>query len=305
MIELPPIVGLYGRLGAGKSGYTTEIIRRFKEHSPWSPVVTTVPIALPGEGSMFIARSVADYIAAGLVLTRFGWSAEAEKISKLPRGWLARRRRPAPYLHNDVVQFYVKLQAEYRKIAETIDWQDYNSLDLHLLAHDYLVLGNFLGVKSIFDVRGEETAAFAKNFYSSFDHIHGNFRFAFREPYLPFMLCLDEIGVAASADDNKMLKESAFYPFLAQLRKFGGKIIYNGHHPSRVFKQLREVTDYHIIVSSFNIKPLRGKIYFCRGYADEASFDAQTGLKWWRLDWVTFDTLSRYPTYWIVRQVVE
>lgn len=296
----PPIAGYYGVLGAGKTGLITELVYGHKRRYPYSPVVSTVPIALPGPGTFFLAANVGDYIAAGLAFSQFCWSDEARKMALNPRP-----RRRAGVTDEWVLDIFQRLQQNYRQTAVEIDWRDKNTIDGWLMAHNYTVLHNMLGngALDLAEIKAKAAEYKGMDFYKMADHIDDTFRFKYRPPHMKFTLILDEVGVAASADDNNALKNSAFYPWLAQLRKFGGIIMYSGHHPTRVFKQMREVTDAFYKVFSWDFPSLRRRLYVGLGFNSEEAFDMMKGLAGFpTIRFVPYDTLSRYPTFWIVRQ---
>lgn len=302
MAALPPIMGVYGNLGAGKTSLVTKLVHDVKKRSPFVPVCSTVPMALPGPGSFFLCASVGDYIAAGLVFSNFVWSDNAKKIAALPKGALGRAVRRGGIDLDMVARIYEQLQDDYKTVAKSIDWRKKKSIDGWMMAHNHLVLSNALGQGSI-DQVGELAERYqGRDFYSMADHVDDHFRFKFVPPHLKFVLVLDEVGVAASADDNTALKQSAFYPWLAQLRKFGGVIMYSGHHPSRVFKQMREVTDSFTKIISVNIPAFRGKIYAQFNFHSEEHYEEFRKCRGFNVHWVSYDMMSRYPTFFMVRE---
>ena len=295
------ITGVYGDLGAGKSGWVTAYLWEQQKKYRCLPLISTVPVITPQRGALFLARDVGDYLAGALVLTRFVWSEQAKILAKIPKGWLGRKVRKFPISYREVDDIFTRLQAEYRAVAQQIDWKASTSIDKFVVAHDYLVANNLLGKKSMLEVGQEAVSLMEEGFYNLSFQFWGNHRFDYLKPYLPFVMFLDELGVSASADDNEALKASAFYDILAQLRKFGGNILYTGHHPSRVFKQLREITNIHYKVKYWDFPIINHRLYYMQGYLSEDRYAEGLRPDKQRLWTVPIPILSRYPTYWIVR----
>jgi hypothetical protein len=261
------------------------------------PVCSTVPIALPGPGSLFLARSPADYVAFALVTTRFVWSADGRRMSNTWRS--QREQKKAGNLLSDEAkaEIFDKLQEEYRTVAGSIDPADRTALDRWIAAHNWRVLHNKMDT-SLSELGNEADAMAKVDFYNIARHVDNTFRFKFNPVRMPFYMFLDETGVSAGSESNAELRKSAFYDFLAQLRKFGGRITYATHEPMLVWKQMRDITDMFDEVHSFDLP--KGRFYLVLGYRTVQNFQAKKGAR--GIDWafVSYDDMSRYPTGWIV-----
>lgn len=292
------IEGYFGNLGKGKTSYGVHRLKQMKRWHPWAPVASTVPISLPGPGSLFLTRSPSDYIAFALVVSRFVWSSDARRMSNTLKSRAA-RRGGAAMGEAEILDHFGRLQEEYKRIASTIDPSDRSALDRWIAAHNWRVLNNKLDAR-LEDLEGEAFSMSQADFYALARHVHGGFRFAFNPPNMPFAMFLDEVGVSAGSHDNKELRDSAFYAFLAQLRKFGGRIAYATHEPMLVFKQMRDITDRFMLLRSWDLP--RGRLYLVTGHNTAADLEARRKVRMVDVAWIPYGEMGRYPTTWIVQQ---
>jgi hypothetical protein len=292
------IEGMFGNLGKGKTSYGLHRIEQLKKFHPWMPVCSTVPLALPGEGSVFLARSPGDYIAFALTVSRFVWSKDARQISRTLKARRAARKAGKTVLtEDDIKAIYAQLQEEYKTVARSIDPSDKSSLDRWIAAHNYRVLHNKVDAQ-LGDMEAEAEAMRNMDFYGMARHVTDVHRFKHNPPSMPFYMFLDETGVSAGSEQNAELRKSAFYDFLAQLRKFGGRIAYATHEPMLAWKQLRDITDLFMRLQSWDFP--KGRFYVVTGHATAANYIAKKQVRYLDVAWISYEKMGRYPTAWIV-----
>lgn len=303
-----PVTALLGDIGAGKSGWNSHVVERLAQQQIWCPVISTTPIVLPRPYCLFMAQTPGDYLAAVFVLSQWVFSKEAWAIRRSveQRRSLWGRRRPPEFSEEHIESIFKRMQAQYRALAPTMSskWKDRTSINALIAAHNERVLNNRLDAP-LGDIFSEAEVFRQRDFYSIADSVWGDFRFRYTAPAIRYALIIDEVGVAASADDNESLKHSAFYPFISQCRKLGATIWCSGHDPSRMQKQLRELVTRFCRVISLDLPFGWGRFYVVLGYPTPEKFEERRGIKSIQWGRVTYDQLSLYSSFWIVQNWSE